>query len=173
MHLKRLILTKNLLSSIYRSYVTTVKVNVNSFSSIKVKSKDFFEKENQKVKLTILDDQQKEVNAESLTAIEVQNTSDAFNFKCFEPKNLSIILELPVESSPELHLDLTAANSKIYVEGIQTKKINIDLKAGDILLKNLKSDLIKVEANQGNIATKNLILGKNIELEAEKGVKIS
>lgn len=108
----------------------------------------------------------------SLKAIDVENTVDAFHFKCSEPKDYSIVLELPVESSPELELDVSAEKSTVSVEGMQTKKIKIDLNDGDVLLKNLKSDLIKAETEQGNITTKSLLLGKNIELEAENGVNI-
>jgi DUF4097 and DUF4098 domain-containing protein YvlB len=170
MQLNRIILAQNFVRSIYRSYVSTVKVDVKSLSSIKVKSKDFFEKEDQKVNLKIFDGQQ-EVDAGSLKSVEIQNTVEAFQFKCSQPQSLSIVLEMPVESSPELELDVSAGESKVFVEGMQTKSIKIDLKAGDVMLKNLKSDLIKAETDRGNISTKSLLLGKNIELEAENGVR--
>lgn len=164
-------LAQRIANNIYRSYVSKVKVNVKSLSSIKVKSKDYFEKEDQKVKLKVFDDKtQKEVDASIFQSIEVQNSTDAFQFECSEQSKLSIVLELPVESSPELELDISAEESKISVEGVQTKSIKIDLNAGDVLLRNLKSDLIKAETEKGNIETKKLLLGKYIHFGAENGV---
>lgn len=171
MQFKHLLLGSNIFRNIYRSYVSAVNVNVKSLASIKVKSKDYYEKEDQKVKLTILDEQLKEVDIGSVKSVEVNSTKEAFHFRCSELKNLSIVLELPVESSPEIELDIEADDTKVQVEGMQTKSIKIDVKAGDVLLKNLKSDLIKAETGRGNISTKSLLLGKNIKLEAEKGVR--
>lgn len=170
MQFKNLLLRSNIIRSIYRSYVSTVNVNVKSLASIKVKSKDFYEKEDQKVKFTIFDAQQKEIDVGSVNSVQINSTKEAFNFKCSEPQELSLILELPVESSTEVELYISADKTTVHVEGMQTKSIKIDLEAGDVLLKNLKSDLIKAETDRGNILTKSLLLGKNIKLEAENGV---
>jgi Putative adhesin len=170
MQFKHLLLNGNLARNIYRRYVSTVNVNVKSLTSIKVKSKDFYEKEDQIVKLTLLDAQQREVDVGSENSIELLSTKDAFKFKCSEPKAFSLILELPVESSPEIELDISADETTVHIEGLQTKSIKIDLKTGDVLLKNLKGDLIKAETDQGNISSKSLLLGKKIELDAENGV---
>lgn len=169
MQLKKLILSRNIAKSIYRRFVSTVEVDVNSLSSIKVKSKDFFGSEDQKVKFTIFDEN-KEINLSSLSGIELTSNADAFKFKCSESKDLSILLELPVETSQELQLDVLAKKSIVQVLGIQAKSIKIKIDAGNVVLQNLKSDLIKADIDHGDIETKGLLLGKKIELEAENGV---
>ena len=143
-------------------------MDVKSLSSIKVKSKDFFGKEDKKVKLTIFDGN-KEIGS-SHSGFEVTSTADAFKFKCSESKDLSIELELPVES-PGMELVVSAFKSIVQVVGIQAKSIKINLEQGNVVLKNLKSDLIKADTSHGDIKTKGLLLGKKIELEAENGVK--
>ena len=170
MKLKQLILSRNIAQSIYRNFVSTVHVDVNSLSSIKVISKDFFGNEDQKVKLTIFDGN-KEIKSSSLAGVELTSNVDAFKFKCSELKDISILLEMPVETSQKLELDVSAKKSIVQVVGIQAKSIKIKIDAGNVVLQNLKSDLIKADIDHGAIETKGLLLGKKIELEAENGVK--
>ena len=169
MQFKQLIRTGHVARSFYRNYVSSVSVNVKSLKSIRVKSKDFLEPSDEKVKLTVFDGLQKEVDVSGLTSVVVKSSLDEFKLDCQDGKDLSVVLEVPI-NSPEVEIGVKASTSDVFVENLQTKSIKIDVGSGDVSLKNLKSDLIKVETDRGCITTKSLLLGKKIFLEAEDGV---
>lgn len=171
MQLKRLLASCNAIKSICRSYVSVVNVNVNSFSSIKVKLQDYLEASNDEVQFKLLDSQQREVTADKVNSLNVDSNRKEFNLNCCEANDLSMVLELPIESSPEVLLNVTAQKSDVHVTDIQTKGVAITVESGHISLKNVKSDSIDVETGDGNVTTKSLLLGKVIKLVSKNGVR--
>lgn len=160
------------LRNISRSFVSVVKVNASSLKSIRVKSKDFFtDNDDHKVKLICFDKSGNEVNPEELKTLQIQSSRDSFQLKCGDLGDISIQLEIPMDSSPDADIAVNARKlSNVEIENLQTKSIKVDLNHGNIALKNLKSDFIDVETENGNISTKSMLLGKIIDFEAKNGV---
>lgn len=170
MQLLRLHLTRIHLNNIYRNYVSVVSINVNSFKLIKVSSRDTSDS-SEEVKLTLVDDTQKEVEASSVKSLSIVNTNEEFKIECNEPNDLSATLVLPVVSQ-EVKIGISAQNSNIQVEDIQAKSFDIQIKAGDIALKGIKGESIKVEVGKGNILSVGQLLAENTRLISRSGVSL-
>lgn len=173
MQLKQLLLTANIARNICRSFVSTVDVNVKSINSIKIKSKDFLETSDDKVKVILLNGQQEEVDVKEVKSFNVHSTAKVFKVETSEPSKLSMILELPLESSPDVEIRVSTKGTNIHVENLQTKNIKIETENGSVWLKNIKSDAIKAKTTDGNISTKSLLLAKEIKLKSRSGVRKS
>lgn len=173
MQLKQLLLTANIARNICRNFVSTVDVNVKSINSIKIKSKDFLETSDDKVKVILLNGQQEEVDVKEVKSFNVHSTAKVFKVETSEPSKLSMILELPLESSPDVEIRVSTKGTNIHVENLQTKNIKIETENGSVWLKNIKSDAIKAKTTDGNISTKSLLLAKEIKLKSRSGVRKS
>lgn len=175
MQLKCLLKSRGLLSSIYRSYVSTVNVNVKSMGLVKVKPQYYLETSNDEVKIALFDKNQKEIDVSKMKSIAVQSSPKAFQVDCDHcggEKDLIMILELPLGSSPEIQLQISSTETNVHVVNIQTKSIAISTESGNIKLKNLKSGSITTDTERGNITTKSLLLGKTIKLLSRNGVRL-
>lgn len=151
--------------------MSVVKVNVSSLKSIKVKFSDFLVENNSHVKLICFDKDGNEVDPSELKTLQIESSKEIFYFKCGEQPNISVQLEIPLDSSPEAEIAVTARNqSNVLIENLQTKSIKVDLNRGNVELSNLKSDFIDIETEDGNISTKSILLGKVIDFEAKNGV---
>lgn len=170
MQFKGLLLNTTVVRNCYRTYVSTVNVNVKSFVSIRVKSNDSSDSSD-KVKLTLLDGQQKEVDTAKVESLNIVSTSDCFKLDCNKANELTAIIELPV-AYPEVQVEVVAEKSNVHVEHLQATSVEVDLGVGDISTNNLKCHLVKAVTEQGNITAKSLLLGRNIHLMARNGVSL-
>lgn len=170
MQFKSLLLNGSIVRNIFRTYVSTVNVNVNSFQSVKVQARDSLNP-SEEVKLTLLDGDKKEVDASNVNSLNIVNTSESFKLDCNQANDLTAIIEVPV-SSPEVQISVKAEKSNVSVDHIQAKSIDVNVSAGDISTHNLKCDVINVTTEKGNITSKSLLLAKNINLKSTKGVSL-
>lgn len=161
---------KTIFRNIYRNYVSLVSVNVNSFKSVKVKTRDGFDSA-EDVKLTLLDGKKKKVDPKNVNSLNIVITKDSYKFDCTEAHDFSATLELPVYST-EVEIEVSAEKSNVEVESIQCKRLGIDVKSGNISLKAIKSHVTKVDIGQGNILSKGQLLGKDVHLISKNGVSI-
>lgn len=171
MQFKNLLTTGGIARCLYRNYVSIVNVNVNSLASIKIKPQDYLEQSNDEVKFKVFDDSNKEVDAGQVKSLEVQSDRKEFKLNCAEGNKFSLLLELPLASSPEIQLQISARETNVHVGNLQTKSIDISVKTGSVSLKNLKSNSITAEVERGSITTKSLLLGKVIKLMSKDGVR--
>lgn len=175
MQVKCLLRSRCLFNSIYRRYVSTVSVNVKSLGVVRVKPQDYLESSNDEVKVKLFDKEHKEIDVNKIKAINIQSSTKAFKIDCDHcggEKNLTMILELPLGSTPEIQLQINTKESNIHVANLQTKSVAISSVSGNVFLKNLKSGSITTETDSGNISTKSLLLGKTIKLSSKSGVSL-
>lgn len=170
MQLKSFLLNGNIARSFYRNYVSAVSINVKALKSIKVQAKDVLGPSDDEVKLTILDSQQNQIDVANAGSLNVVSTSEAFKIECNEPQEFSVIVEVPLSTSPEVELDIKAESSSVHVESLPTKHIDVSVDSGDISFRNIKSHKIRAETRTGNIATKSTLLANVIQLTAKDGV---
>lgn len=169
---KRILNQKIVVTNLYQRYISTIDVNVKSLNSIRIKSKDFLaETSDENVKLTCINKNGEEIQLEKLESLKIQSSNDIFKLNCDDLKEISLIVEIPLGSSPEAEIDIRAEKSMVQIENLQTKSIKVDLNHGNVMLKNLKSDLIDIEIDHGNISTSSMMLGKKIDFEAKNGVR--
>lgn len=150
--------------------MSSVNVNVNSLNSIRVVAKDVFAASSVEVNLTILDSNKTKIDASNVESLRVVSTGESFQIECSEPQDISVLIEIPLSSSPEVNLEVKANSSLVHVENLPTKNVDLRVESGDILINNIKGDLIKAETGDGNITTKGTLLGKLIQLTAKNGV---
>lgn len=172
MHLRQMLSSGGIGRCIYRRYVSTVNVNVMTLSAIKVKAQDYLEASNDEVKFKLLDEQQKEVDMGSVKSLDVQSSRKSFQVNCSDASRLSMILELPIESTPEIQLNITAQDASVQVANLQIQSVKIALQSGDVSFKNIKSDSIVAGTGDGKISTTGLLLGKVIHLVSKNGVSL-
>lgn len=171
MLLSRAFLIRNLARCHNRSFVSVVNVKVKSMESIKVKSADIFSSSrSEEVKLTILDKDQKELDVSKLDSFKVISTQEEFHIECSEPEKYSVIIDIPLEYSPEVSLNVTAESSNVSVEDLPTGNVDVNVKTGNIYTKGLKGRTIKAETDRGDISTKGMLLGEKVSLIAKNGV---
>lgn len=169
MQLKFLLLNGAIQKSLRRNFVSVVNLNVNSFKSLRVTSKDASDSSND-VKLTILDGQKNEIDSSKVNSLKLRVTDDAFNLECSEPSELSAVLEMPM-TAPDAKIGVNiSGSSSVLVENLQAKSIEVGLNTGDVSLKNLKCELLTATIEHGNITTNNTMLGKKIRLITRSGV---
>lgn len=169
--LKPLLSRVEVFRTLTRGFVSVVKVNASSLKSVRVKSKDFHAESDGNVKLMCFDQAGQEVNPQELKTLQINSTKESFKLKCGDLGDISVQIEIPLESSPEAEIAVNARNlPNVHIENLQTKSIKVDLNHGNVELKNLKSDFIDVETEHGNISTKSMLLGKIIDFEAKNGV---
>ncbi|CRL05697.1 CLUMA_CG018729, isoform A [Clunio marinus] len=173
MKLRQFLSNSNVLQNVFRRYVSSVSINVQSLTSIHVKSRDFMETSDNKVKFTLCDAQQKEIEASKVDSFKVLNTKDAFKLDFDGRHELSLILELPVESSPDVCIEIIAGCANVQVGNLQAKAVDVKLDEGHVGLKNLKSESIRALTERGDIKTQSILLGKiiqlNISIEKSQG----
>jgi DUF4097 and DUF4098 domain-containing protein YvlB len=170
MNLRQFLSARAVGRHMFRRYVSTINVNVKSLSAIKVKAQDYLEASNDEVKFKFLDEQLMEVDVDKVKSLAVQSSRKAFQVDCQDTNKLSMIIELPLESTPEIQLNITALDASVHVANLQIQSVNITLESGDVSFKNLKSDSIRAETEHGNVSTTGLLLGKVIQLMAKNGV---
>lgn len=169
MQLKCFLLNGAIRRSLHRHFVSVVNVNINSFKTLRVTSKDPSDS-SEDVKLTFLDDQKKEIDPKEINSLKQNVTDDAFNLECREPSELSAVIELPA-TSPDLKVGVKiSGSSNVLVDNIQASSIELGLKTGDVSLKNLKCENLAATVGHGNITTNKTMLGKNIRLISKLGV---
>lgn len=169
MQLKFLLLNRAVRRSFHRNFVSAVNLNINTFKSLRVTSKDSSDSSDD-VKLTILDGEKNEIDFSKVRSLKLHITDDEYNLECEEPNDLSAILEMPM-TSPDVKIDINiSGSSSILLQNIQAKSIEVELKTGDVNLKNLKCELLTTTIEHGNITTNNTMLAKDIRLIAKKGV---
>lgn len=173
MQFKRILFTGTIARSLCRSFVSAVNVNVNSLKSIRVIPKDVYEfSDSDEVKMTIFDSRKKEVDAKNVGSLRVVSTKDLFEITCSESQDISVLIEVPLSSSPEVDLEVKAESSFISVENLPAKNVDLCVGAGDISLNNIKGHLIRAETSTGNITTKGTLLAKLVQLTAKDGVSL-
>lgn len=175
MQLRHIFNAQYALSAIHRRFVSTVNVNVKSIGAVKIKPQDYLESSNDEVHVKLFDKDMQAIDVSKVKAIAVQSSRKSFQIDCDHcggEKDLTMILELPIGSSPEIELQISSGESNIHVVNLQTKSISINTGTGNVSLKNLKSGSIKTETDRGNITTKSLLLGKTIKLMSRNGVRI-
>lgn len=155
---------------VHRNYVSTVSVNASSLKLIKIQSNDFLQQSDDFVKLTFLDKDQKIVKPEDVKSLKLVNTPDELRIDCTEPHDLSLLIVIPISSSPEVQIDVAAKSSNVHIEGLPTKTIAVQVGSGDIFLKEIKGNSVTAETKRGNIQTKSVLLGKIVRILAQSGV---
>lgn len=170
---RRFLLNGNIARVLHRRLVSTVNINVNSLASVEIKAKDLIEKSDDFVKLTFLDVNKKEVDASTVKSLQISSTTDDFKMDCTEPTQLSAVIEIPLGSSPESNISVTAGSSLIHVTDLQAKSINIKVDSGDVFFKNLKGTTIKAETVKGNIEVKGSFVGQTVHLISKAGVRLT
>lgn len=154
-----------------RGFVSVVKVNASSLKSVRVKSRDYLAESDGNVILTCRDKNGAEIAPQDLKTLQITSDKDKFHLKCGDLGEISVQIEIPLESSPETEIAVNARNlPNVHIENLQTKSIKVDLHHGSVELRNLKSDFIDVETESGNITSKSMLLGKIIDFEAKNGV---
>lgn len=158
---------------IRRNYVSTVSVNASSLKLIKIQSNDFLQQSDDLVKLTFLDKDQKIVKPEDVKSLNVVNTPDDLRIDCTEPHDLSLLIVIPISSSPEVQIEVAAESSNVHIEGLPTKNVAVKIGSGDIFLKEIKGHSVTAETKRGNIQTKSTLLGKIVRILAQSGVSMT
>lgn len=172
MQFKRFLLSGNIARVIQNRLVSTVNINVNSLSSIQIKAKDLHEKSDDFVKLTFLDKENKEVDASQVPSLQVSSTTDDFKMNCTELMQLTAVVEIPLGSSPESQINVSAGSSSVHVENLQTKSVEIKVSSGDVSFKNMKGKVVRAETGAGNILTSSTLLGQTVQLISKSGVRL-
>lgn len=170
MLLRRVITDRNLIRSAFRGYVSVVNVNVKSMKSIKVKSRDVFASDVKEIQIIVLDDKNNKIDVAKLDSFKVISTNDKFSIDCDEPEKFSVILDIPLETNPEIELSVVADSSNVSVEDIPSKSIDVRVKSGDISFKVIKGLTIRAETEKGDIHTKGLLLAQKTQLFSKNGV---
>lgn len=169
MQFKGLLLSGSIVRNLYRTYVSTVSVNVNSFVSVRVQTKDSSDS-SEEVKLTLLDGQKTKVDATKVKSLTIVSNNETFKLDCDTANELSALIELPV-TSQDVQIEVTADKlTEVHLEHLQAKSVEVEVKVGDISTNNLKCELMKAVTGRGNITSKSLLLGKEIHLVSRNGV---
>jgi hypothetical protein len=119
--------------------------------------------------LKVLNDKNKIVDIGSLKSnLKIESDGKTANISDFKSRKHSLLLEVPCTCE----LQIETLQSKVSIENIQTSNISVNLgSSGSLNLNNIKSERLYAMAENGNITSKGLILGKSVNLTCgKKGV---
>lgn len=170
MFLRRVLTDRSLFRSAVRGYVSVVSVNVKSMKSIKVKSRDVFASEEKEIQIIVMDDKNNKIDVAKLDSFKIISTNDKFSLDCDEPEKFSVIVDIPLETNPEIELSVVADKANVSVEDIPSKSVDVRVKSGDISFKVIKGNTIRAETGNGDINTKGLLLAQKTQLFSKNGV---
>lgn len=101
-----------LLRSIYRSYVSSININVDKIKVIKIRPDEFEEHSKNLIKVEMIDGEKNLIKLENHTRI-TQN-DDKFTLECLEDhdadkmKDMSLIIDLPISSCNDIEIKVSA-----------------------------------------------------------------
>lgn len=124
--------------------------------------------DNVHIEAFISDNEYYQIN--SNTDISITEQNDKFFYQnSVIPYDTNKNYYLKVSVPDNLELEIDASNNSVTIEGVNTSIINVNVKNGDVILKNTNADnLLNISSSNGNI-TSDSVTGSIIDFSTQSG----